>query len=118
MQNGWTGPDLIFENAGYINLGKDLGIIASSGCFVIVGGRPIQINPRDTMRNESSLNLFEASKEELKESHTAIQAGMEASWLKLIVGKEFLLSQASTAHEEIINRRGAIGKMVLNVNEN
>ena len=63
-----------------------------------MGGRgPIQINPRDTMRNESSvtgLNLFEARTEELKESHAAIQAGMEAGWLRPIVGKEFSLSQA------------------------
>ena len=43
---------------------------------------------------------------------------MEAGWLRPIVGKEFSLAQASTAHEDIINGRGAVGKMVLNVGEN
>ena len=122
IANGGAGPDLIFENAAHINLGNDLEILSPSGRVIVVGGRKaIQINPRDTMRNESSvtgLNLFKASKEELKESHATIQAGMEAGWLRPIVGKEFLLSQASAAHEEIINGHGAIGKMVLNVDEN
>ena len=117
-----TGPDLIFENAAHINLGKDLEILAPSGRVVVVGSRgPIQVNPRDTMRNESSVlgvMLFHASKEELKESHAAIQAGIETGWLKPIVGKEFPLAQAATAHEEIINGRGALGKLVLNVGEN
>ena len=122
IANGGAGPDLIFENAAHINLGKDLEILAPSGRVIVVGSRgPIQINPRDTMRNESSVTgliLYKASEEELKESHAAIQAGMKAGWLRPIVGKEFSLSQASIAHEEIINGRGAIGKMVLNVDEN
>ena len=117
-----TGPDLIFENAAHINLGKDLEILAPFGRVVVVGSRgPIQVNPRDTMRNESSVigvMLFKASREELKESHAAIQAGMEAGWLRPIVGKEFSLAQAATAHEDIINGHGAIGKLVLNVGEN
>lgn len=117
-----AGPDLIFENAAHINLGKDLEILAPFGRVIVVGSRgPIEVNPRDTMRNESSVigvMLFKANKEELKESHAAIQAGMEAGWLRPIVGKEFSLAQASTAHEDIINGHGAVGKMVLNVGEN
>ena len=76
---------------------------------MVVGSRgPIQVNPRDIMRNESSVTgvmLFKASREELKESHAAIQAGMEAgcSWLRTIVGKEFSLAQAAATHEDIIN---------------
>ena len=116
-----VGPDLIFENAAHINLGKDLEILAPFGRVVVVGSRgPIQVNPRDTMRNESSVTgmvLSNASREELKESHAAIQAGMEAGWLRPIVGKEFSLAQATAAHEDIINRQGAIGKLVLNVGE-
>ena len=38
ITNGGAGPDLIFENAAHINLGKDLEILAPSGCVVIVGG--------------------------------------------------------------------------------
>ena len=122
VANGGTGPNLIFENAAHINLGKDLEILAPFGRVIVVGSRgPIQINPRDTMRNESSVigvMLFKATKEELQESHAAIQAGMEAGWLRPIVGKEFTLGQAAVAHEEIINGPGALGKLVLNVDEN
>ena len=122
VANGGTGPNLIFENAAHINLGKDLEILTPFGRVVVVGSRgPIQINPRDTMRNESSVigvMLFKATKEELKESHAAIQAGMEAGWLRPIVGKEFTLGQAAAAHEEIIGGSGALGKLVLNVDEN
>ena len=119
VANGGTGPDLIFENAAHINLGKDLEILAPFGRVIVVGSRgPIQVNPRDTMRNESSVigvMLFKATKEELKESHAAIQSGMEAGWLRPIVGKEFTLGQAAAAHEEIISGSGALGKLVLNV---
>ena len=117
-----VGPDLIFENAAHVNIGKDLEILAPFGRVVVVGSRgPIQVNPRDTMRNESSVTgvmLFKASREELKESHAAIQAGMEAGWLRPIVGKEFSLAQAAAAHEDIIKGRGAIGKLVLSIGEN
>ena len=71
------------------------------------GYSPIEVNPRDTMRNESCVNgvaLSIASRDELKESHGAIQAGMETGWLRPIVGKEFSLVQAAAAHEDIINR--------------
>lgn len=122
VANGGIGPDLIFENAAHTNLGKDLEILAPFGRVVVVGSRgPIQVNPRDTMRNESSVigvMLFKATKEELKESHAAIQSGMEAGWLRPIVGKEFTLGQAAAAHEDIINGPGALGKLVLNVDEN
>ena len=116
---GGVGPNLVFENAAHINLGKDLEILAPAGRVVVVGSRgPIEVNPRDTMRNESSVvgvMLFRATKDELAESHAAIQAGMKAGWLQPIVGKEFPLAEAAAAHEDIINGQGAIGKLVLNV---
>ena len=116
-----AGPNLIFENAAHVNLGKDLEILAPFGRVVVVGSRgPIQVNPRDTMRNEScvtGVTLSTANREELKESYAAIQAGMEAGWLRPIVGKEFSLAQAAAAHEDIINGQGAFGKLVLNVGE-
>ena len=116
---GRVGPNLIFENAAHINLGKDLEILAPAGRVIVVGSRgPIEVNPRDTMRNESSVigvMLFRATKNELAESHAAIQAGMKAGWLQPIVGKEFPLAEAAAAHEDIINGQGAIGKLVLKV---
>ena len=51
-----TRSDLIFENVAHINLGKGLEVLAPFGRVVV--GRscgPIQVNPRDTMRNESDV---------------------------------------------------------------
>ena len=82
---GGVGPNLVFENVAHINLGKNLEILAPAGHVVVVGSRgPIEVNPRDTMRNESSVvgvMLFRATKDELAESHAAIQAGMKTGWL-------------------------------------
>ncbi|XP_066508367.1 quinone oxidoreductase-like isoform X1 [Hoplias malabaricus] len=83
----------------------------------IVGCRgPIEINPRDTMTKESSIigvALFYATKEETAEAAAALVAGMEAGWLKPVVGPEYTLDKAAQAHEDIINSSGASGKMVL-----
>ena len=74
-------------------VGKDLEILAPAGRVVVVGSwGPIEVNPRDTMRNESSVvgvMLFQATKDELAESHAAIQAGMKAGWLQPIIGRVF-----------------------------
>ena len=59
--------------------------------------------------------LFHAPEKDLAEAHAAIQAGMEAGWLRPIVGKEFPLEKASEAHKDIIAGSGALGKMVLTV---
>ncbi len=58
--------------------------------------------------------LFNASEAEVRETNAAIQAGMEAGWLRPIVGKEFKLEEAARAHEEVIGGK-ALGKMVLTV---
>lgn len=51
--------------------------------------------------------------EETAECAAALFAGMEAGWLKPVVGPQFPLENASQAHEDIINSPGAAGKMVL-----
>ena len=43
----------------------------------------------------------------------AVTAGLQAGFLSPIVGQEFLLSQAPEAHREIIEGKGAKGKIVL-----
>ena len=116
-----NGVDVIVENAAHINLGKDLGLLAKGGRVSVVGSRgPIEVNPRDTMSREAAVfgvMLFNASEKDFREMHAAIQAGMEAGWLRPIVGKQFPLKNASKAHEDIINGSGALGKMVLTVQD-
>lgn len=112
------GVDVIVENAAHFNLGKDLTVLAKGGRVAVVGSRgPVEVNPRDTMSREAAIvgvMLFAATEKETQETTAAILGGMEAGWLRPIVGKEFPLEDAAKAHEEIISGK-ALGKMVLTV---
>ncbi|KFW79336.1 Quinone oxidoreductase, partial [Manacus vitellinus] len=115
-----TGPggvDIIIEMLSNVNLDADLQLLAHAGRVMVVGCRGrIEINPRDTMSKESSIigvSLFLATEEERHECATALLDGIEAGWLKPIVGSEYPLEKVAKAHEDIICSSGARGKMVL-----
>ncbi|XP_061489418.1 quinone oxidoreductase [Rhineura floridana] len=114
---GAQGIDVIIEMLADVNLASDLQLLSSGGRVMIVGSRgPIEINPRDTMLKGSSirgLSLFSASKDELRECAASILAGIEAGWLKPVVGPEYPMEKAAEAHKDIIHSKGALGKMVL-----
>lgn len=68
------------------------------------------------MSKESSIigvSLFLATEEERHECATAVLDGIEAGWLKPVVGLEYPLEKVAKAHEDIIYSSGARGKMVL-----
>ena len=44
---------------------------------------------------------------------SAISAGLQAGFLSPVVGHEYQLSQDSAAHRDIIEGKGAKGKLVL-----
>ena len=44
---------------------------------------------------------------------SAISAGLQAGFLSPVVGHEYQLSQTSDAHRDIIEGKGAKGKLVL-----
>ena len=115
-----SGFDLIVEMAANRHLGHDLSLLGVGGRIVIVGGRGnVELNPRDIMSKEADilgLRLFQSSESELHEAHAAIRAGIEAGWLRPLVGKEYALEQAAQAHYDLMYGQGAIGKMVLIVN--
>ncbi|XP_066514336.1 quinone oxidoreductase-like [Hoplias malabaricus] len=117
MATEGKGVNVIIEMLSNVNLSNDLKRLDFGGRVIIVGCRgPIEINPRDTMTKESSIigvALFYATKEETAEAAAALVAGMEAGWLKPVVGPEYTLDKAAQAHEDIINSSGASGKMVL-----
>uniref|UniRef100_A0A3P8WMY4 Crystallin, zeta (quinone reductase) n=2 Tax=Cynoglossus semilaevis TaxID=244447 RepID=A0A3P8WMY4_CYNSE len=114
---GGRGVDVVVEMLSNINLSKDLQMLAYGGRVMVVGCRgTVEINPRDTMAKESSITgvaLFHATMEEKKESAAFIYAGMEAGWLRPVVGQQYPLDKASQAHHDIIESPGAAGKMVL-----
>ncbi|XP_028282991.1 quinone oxidoreductase [Parambassis ranga] len=111
------GVDVIVEMLSNVNLSKDLQMLAYGGRVTVVGSRgPIEINPRDTMAKESSIigvAVFFATPEEKKECAAFLCAGMEAGWLRPVVGPQYPLEKAAQAHHDIIESPGAAGKIVL-----
>ncbi|XP_043990553.1 quinone oxidoreductase isoform X2 [Gambusia affinis] len=111
------GVDVIVEMLSNVNLGKDLQLLAHGGRVTVVGSRgSIEINPRDTMAKESSIigvTLFSSTPEEKRECAALLFAGMEAGWLRPVVGPQYPLEKAAQAHHDIIESPGASGKIVL-----
>ncbi|XP_019383933.1 PREDICTED: quinone oxidoreductase isoform X1 [Gavialis gangeticus] len=114
---GMQGVDVIIEMLANVNLATDLHLLSQGGRVMIVGSRgPIEISPRDTMSKESSVigvALFSATKEEMRQCAAALLAGIEASWLRPVIGPEYPLEKVAKAHENLIHSSGALGKMVL-----
>ncbi|XP_017277691.1 quinone oxidoreductase [Kryptolebias marmoratus] len=113
------GVDVIVEMLSNVNLSRDLQMLAYGGRVTVVGSRgPVEINPRDTMIKESSIigvALFFATPEEKKECAALLFTGMEAGWLRPVVGSQYPLDRAAQAHHDIIESPGAAGKIVLTV---
>lgn len=53
------------------------------------------------------------SQTETSECTAALFAGMEAGWLKPVIGPQYSLDKVAQAHEDIIGSSGASGKMIL-----
>jgi NADPH2:quinone reductase len=111
---GGRGADVILEMLANVNLGKDLTVLATRGCVVVIGSRgEVQINPRLLMRAEGSIvGLIGGATEETAQAHAAIGAGLRAGTLRPVVGKELPLAEAPQAHHAIIESP-AFGKIVL-----
>ncbi|KAM9322343.1 quinone oxidoreductase-like [Pholidichthys leucotaenia] len=111
------GVDVIVEMLSNVNLSKDLQMLDYGGRVTVVGSRgSIEINPRDAMAKESCIMgvaLFFAKPKENKECASLLFAGMEAGWLRPVVGPQYPLDKAAQAHHDIIESPGATGKIVL-----
>ncbi|XP_068694557.1 quinone oxidoreductase-like isoform X1 [Montipora foliosa] len=114
---GGRGADVIIEMLANASLTKDLQLVALKGRIGIVGNRgTIEINPRETMAKESSIvgvMLGHATEDEKQDIAAAVGAGLQKGFLSPVVGKEYDLSQAAEAHKDIIENKGAKGKLVL-----
>ncbi|XP_061792676.1 quinone oxidoreductase isoform X2 [Nerophis lumbriciformis] len=114
---GGKGVDVIIEMLCNVNLNKDLQMLALAGRVAVVGSRgPIEVDPRDTIRKESSIigvSLYFSTAAERQECASLVYAGMEAGWLSPVVGAQYPLDQAAQAHLDIIQSAGAVGKMIL-----
>ncbi|XP_072505960.1 quinone oxidoreductase isoform X2 [Notamacropus eugenii] len=114
---GENGVNVIIEMLSNVNLQNDLHLLSYGGRVIIVGCRgPIEINPRDTMKKETSIigvSLFSSPRDDFLQSVAALLAGMEMGWLRPVIGSSYLLENAAQAHEDIIKSQGASGKIVL-----
>ena len=113
---GGHGVDIIVEMLANENLERDFEALAMFGRIVVVGNRgSLQFTPRQAMTKDATIygmSLFNAPKERLEEIHEQISDGLSMKYLRPVVGKSFPLSEAPSAHHEIIEAK-ASGKIVL-----
>ena len=110
------GVDVILELLANVNLGKDLGILATGGRAVVIGSRgTVEIDPRDAIGREAAIlgmSVFNATERETASIHAAIGAGLENGTLRPVIGQEMPLTDAPRAHRRIMEAT-ALGKIVL-----
>ena len=113
---GGRGPDVILEMMANINLDRDLDILAPHGRIMVIGNRGrVEIDARKLMGKDGAMlgmTLFNTTRDEFKEIHAGIVAGLENGTLTPIVRREMPLAQAPQAHVEVMEP-GAFGKIVL-----
>lgn len=111
-----AGLDVILEMLANVNLGSDLGALATGGRVVVIGSRgSVEINPRDCMSREAvimGMTLFKASERDLGSMHAAFAAGLQNGTLRPVVSRELPLSEAARAHHEVLET-STLGKIVL-----
>lgn len=110
------GVNIVLEMLANVNLGQDLPALAKNGRVVIIGSRgSVEINPRDLMAREASvMGVMSglATQQQRWETFEAIGAGLNNGTLNPVVGMQLPLSEASMAHEKIMES-GHHGKIVL-----
>jgi NADPH2:quinone reductase len=113
---GGAGVDVVLEMLANVNLDRDLDLLAPHGRVVVIGNRGrVEIDPRKAMARDATIlgmTLINATREELREIHAGIVAGLENGTLNPAIGKELPLSDAPKAHVAVMEG-GAFGKIVL-----
>ncbi|KAF0219589.1 MAG: NADPH2quinone [Geobacteraceae bacterium] len=110
------GVDVILEMLANVNLGRDLGALATGGRVVVIGSRgKVEIDPREAMGLDAAILgmvLFNASAKEMASIHAALGAGLENGTLRPVVSREMRLSDAAAAHHAVMEA-STYGKIVL-----
>jgi NADPH2:quinone reductase len=110
------GVEVILEMLANVNLGRDLGVLASGGRVVVIGSRGrVEIDPRELMGIDGeirAMSLFNASDAELREIHAALVAGLRDGTLVPVIDEELPLAEAADAHRRVMED-GSHGKIVL-----
>ena len=113
---GGRGADVILEMLANVNLDRDLDLVGRNGRVAVIGNRGrIEIDPRKMMGKDATvvgMTLFNTSREEFREIHASLAAGLENGTLNPVIGRELPLDQAPQAHMAVMEP-GAFGKIVL-----
>jgi NADPH2:quinone reductase len=113
---GGAGVDVVLEMLANVNLDRDLEVLAFKGRVVVIGSRGrVEIDPRKTMGKDAAIlgmTLFNATREEFREIHAGIVAGLANGTLLPVIGRELPLADAPQAHKAVMDA-GAAGKIVL-----
>jgi len=110
------GVDMILELLANVNLGKDLGFLATHGRVVVIGSRgKAEVDARELMIRDADIRgllLFNVTASEKASIHAALGAGLANGTLEPVIGAELPLAQAARSHEQIMVP-GAHGKIIL-----
>ncbi len=110
------GVDVIIEMLANVNLQKDFDTLAMFGRITVVGNRgSLDFNPRVIMGKDATIfgmSLFNAPAASLEAIHVAIYDGLDAGYLKPVIGESIPLADAARAHHQVIESK-AFGKIVL-----
>ena len=114
---GEGGADIVLENVANKNLQTAVNLAGNGGRVVVVGGvGETPINPLALLLKEVTifgLTLFKVTSKQVYETRSAIQAGIEAGWLRPHIWCEMPLEKAAEAHDLLASGSGARGKVVL-----
>ncbi|XP_075560212.1 quinone oxidoreductase-like [Dermacentor variabilis] len=117
----WTegqGLDVIIEMLANVNLDNDLTLLRKNGVVIVVGNRgSTKIDARHMMGKETSITgaaLFASTPEEWQATAEAVIKGIEDGWLDPVMDRTYPLGDAKAAHHDIINSKGAKGRLVIN----
>ncbi|CAN8006375.1 unnamed protein product [Ixodes pacificus] len=121
LKSKWTndrGVDIILEMLSNVNLPEDLNTTGQNGLILVIGSRgAVQVNPRCLMGKESAvmgIALMKATPEEWQAMAENVARGAEEGWIKPVMDRTYPLGGAKAAHHDLINRKGAKGKVTLN----
>ena len=116
-----AGVNVVYDSVGRTTFAKSLDCLAPRGMLVLFGQSSGPIDPVDLQIlslkgslyvTRPSLVHYAASRAELLERASAVLGWVADGSLKVLIGREFPLSDAATAHAELEGRR-TTGKVLL-----